>query len=97
MEYGARAAVVIILVGTSLSRHYVRSAFDLYLQGRGESIAALVYCGDHGIPGGSSSTTPTFPPCLASAQSFWCGIGISAIKGNLIEAAALRVRVHPTN
>ncbi len=44
-------AAGLILVGTSLSRHYVRSAFDVYLQGRGESIAALVYYRDDGIPG----------------------------------------------
>lgn len=44
-------AAGLILVGTSLSRHYVRSAFDVYLQGRAESIAALVYYRDDGIPG----------------------------------------------
>ncbi len=44
-------AAGLILVGTSLSRHYVRSAFDVYLQGRGESLAALVYYRDDGIPG----------------------------------------------
>src|ERR1700757_3777478 len=44
-------ATGLILVGTSLSRHYVRSAFDVYLQGRGESLAALVYYRDDGIPG----------------------------------------------
>jgi signal transduction histidine kinase len=44
-------AAGLILVGTSLSRHYVRSAFDVYLQGRAESIAALVYFRDDGIPG----------------------------------------------
>src|ERR1700757_295436 len=44
-------ATGLILVGTSLSRHYVRSAFDVYLQGRAESIAALVYYRDDGVPG----------------------------------------------
>ena len=44
-------AAALILVGTSLSRHYVRSAFDVYLQGRAESIAALVYYRDDGVPG----------------------------------------------
>lgn len=44
-------AAGLILVGTSLSRHYVRSAFDVYLQGRAESIAALVYYRDDGVPG----------------------------------------------
>lgn len=44
-------AAGLVLVGTSLSRHYLRSAFDVYIQGRAQSIAALVYYRDDGIPG----------------------------------------------
>ena len=40
-----------VLVGTSFSRHYIRSAFDVFLEGRAESVAALVYFRDDGIPG----------------------------------------------
>ena len=40
-----------VLVGTSFSRHYIRSAFDVFLEGRAESVAALVYYRDDGIPG----------------------------------------------
>lgn len=39
------------LVGTSFSRHYIRSAFDVFLEGRAQSIAALVYFRDDGVPG----------------------------------------------
>lgn len=44
-------AIGLVIVGTSLSRHYIRSAFDVYLQGRAQSIAALVYYRDDGRPG----------------------------------------------
>jgi signal transduction histidine kinase len=44
-------AAGLVLVGTSLSRHYIRSAFDVYIQGRAQSIAALVYFRDDGVPG----------------------------------------------
>jgi signal transduction histidine kinase len=43
-------AVCLVIVGTSFSRHYVRSGFDVYLQGRAQSIAALVYYPDNGSP-----------------------------------------------
>ena len=41
----------LVVVGTSFSRHYLRRAFDVFLQGRAESVAALVYYRDDGIPG----------------------------------------------
>lgn len=41
----------LVLVGTSFSRHYLRKAFDVFLQGRAESVAALVYYRDDGVPG----------------------------------------------
>ena len=44
-------AVGLVIVGTSFSRHYIRSAFDVYIQGRAQSITALVYFRDDGIPG----------------------------------------------
>lgn len=44
-------AVGLVLVGTSFSRHYIQRAFDVYLQGRAESIAAIVYYPDDGRPG----------------------------------------------
>jgi signal transduction histidine kinase len=44
-------AVGLVLVGTSFSRHYIRRAFDVYLEGRAESIAAIVYYPDDGSPG----------------------------------------------
>lgn len=44
-------AAGLVLVGTSLSHHYIRSAFDVYIQGRAQSIAALVYYRDDGVPG----------------------------------------------
>lgn len=36
-------AVGLVVVGTSFSHYYIRSAFDVYLEGRAQSIAALVY------------------------------------------------------
>jgi signal transduction histidine kinase len=44
-------AAGLVIVGTTFSRHYIRSAFDVYVQGRAQSIAALVYFRDDGIPG----------------------------------------------
>lgn len=44
-------AICLVIVGTSFSSHYIRSAFDVYIQGRAESIAALVYYPDDGSPG----------------------------------------------
>lgn len=44
-------AAGLFLVGTSFSRHYIRRAFDVYLEGRAQSIAALVYYPDDGSPG----------------------------------------------
>jgi signal transduction histidine kinase len=44
-------AVGLVVVGTSFSWHYGRRAFDVSLQGRAESIAAMVYYPDDGSPG----------------------------------------------
>lgn len=44
-------AIGMVVVATSFSRHYGRRAFDVSLQGRAESIAALVYYPDDGSPG----------------------------------------------
>lgn len=44
-------AAILVLVGASFSRHYIRSAFDVYIRGRARSVAALVYYRDDGIPG----------------------------------------------
>lgn len=44
-------AAGLVIVGTSFSRHYILSAFDVYIQGRAQSIAALVYFRDDGVPG----------------------------------------------
>jgi signal transduction histidine kinase len=44
-------AVGLVIVGTSFSHYYIRSAFDVYLEGRAQSIAALVYYPDDGSPG----------------------------------------------
>ena len=44
-------AVGLAIVGTSFSRHYIRRAFDVYLEGRAQSIAATVYYPDDGSPG----------------------------------------------
>ena len=41
-------AAALVLVGTSFSRHYIRRAFDVYLEGRAQSIAATVYYSDDG-------------------------------------------------
>lgn len=41
-------AIGLVMVGTSFSRHYLEHAFDIYLQGRAESIAAIVYFADDG-------------------------------------------------
>lgn len=41
----------LVLVGTSFSKYSLRRAFDVFLQGRAESVAALVYYRDDGIPG----------------------------------------------
>jgi signal transduction histidine kinase len=44
-------AVGLVVIATSFSRHYGRRAFDVSLEGRAESIAALVYYPDDGSPG----------------------------------------------
>jgi signal transduction histidine kinase len=44
-------AVGLVVVATAFSRHYGRRAFDVSLEGRAESIAALVYYPDDGSPG----------------------------------------------
>lgn len=44
-------AAGLVFVGASFSRYYVRSAFDVYIEGRARSVAALVYYRDDGIPG----------------------------------------------
>ena len=44
-------ATGLVIVGTSFSRYYIRSAFDVYIRGRARSVAALVYYRDDGIPG----------------------------------------------
>ncbi|MGA3133740.1 MAG: HAMP domain-containing sensor histidine kinase [Terracidiphilus sp.] len=41
----------LVFVGTSLSRHSIQGAFDIYLEGRAQSIAAIVYYPDNGKPG----------------------------------------------
>jgi signal transduction histidine kinase len=44
-------AIGLVIVGTSFSGHYIQSAFDVYIQGRAQSVAALVYYPDDGSPG----------------------------------------------
>jgi signal transduction histidine kinase len=44
-------AIGLVIVGTSFSGYYIRSAFDVYIQGRAQSVAALVYYPDDGSPG----------------------------------------------
>jgi signal transduction histidine kinase len=44
-------AIGLVLVGTSFSRHYIQRAFDVYLEGRAQSIASIVYYPDGGRPG----------------------------------------------
>ena len=44
-------AAGLAVVGISFSRHYIQSAFDVYIDGRAQSIAALVYFRDDGVPG----------------------------------------------
>ena len=44
-------AIGLVLVGTSFSRHSIRRAFDVYLEGRAQTIAAIVYFPDDGRPG----------------------------------------------
>lgn len=44
-------AAGLVVVGASFSRYYIRSAFDVYIEGRARSVAALVYYRDDGIPG----------------------------------------------
>lgn len=41
----------LVFVATSFSRHYIERAFDVYLEGRAQSIAAIVYYPDGGKPG----------------------------------------------
>jgi signal transduction histidine kinase len=41
----------LVLVGSSLSRRSIQRAFDVYLEGRAQSIAAIVYYPDDGRPG----------------------------------------------
>ena len=44
-------AIGLVYVGTSLSRHSIQRAFDVYLEGRAQSIAAIVYYPDNNAPG----------------------------------------------
>jgi signal transduction histidine kinase len=44
-------AIGLVFVGTSLSRHSIQRAFDVYLEGRAQSVAAIVYYPDNGRPG----------------------------------------------
>jgi signal transduction histidine kinase len=44
-------AIGLVFVGTSLSRHSIQRAFDVYLEGRAQSVAAIVYYPDDGRPG----------------------------------------------
>lgn len=44
-------AIGLVFVGTSLSRQSIQGAFDVYLEGRAQSIAAIVYYPDNGRPG----------------------------------------------
>ncbi len=44
-------ATGLVVVGTSLSRRSIQRAFDVYLEGRAQSIAAIVYYPDGGRPG----------------------------------------------
>jgi signal transduction histidine kinase len=44
-------AIGLAFVGTSLSRHSIQGAFDVYLEGRAQSVAAIVYYPDDGRPG----------------------------------------------
>jgi signal transduction histidine kinase len=44
-------AIGLVAVGTSFSRYYLMHAFDIYIEGRAQSIAALVYYPDDGRPG----------------------------------------------
>lgn len=41
-------AIALVIVGTSFSRHYIQRAFDVYLEGRAQTIAAIVYYSDDG-------------------------------------------------
>src|ERR1039458_9372933 len=41
-------AIGLVAVGTSFSRYYLMHAFDIYIEGRAQSIAALVYYPDDG-------------------------------------------------
>ncbi|HZB87510.1 MAG TPA: HAMP domain-containing sensor histidine kinase [Terracidiphilus sp.] len=44
-------AMGLVIIGTSFSYHYIRRAFDVYVDGRAQSVAALVYYPDDGSPG----------------------------------------------
>lgn len=54
-------AIGLVAVGTSFSRHYIRSAFDVYIGGRARSVAALVYYGNDGR-GGLLFNSAQVPP-----------------------------------
>lgn len=56
-------ATGLVIVGATLSRYYIRSAFDVYIRGRARSVAALVYYRDDGIPGllFNASKVPSSP------------------------------------
>ncbi len=41
----------LVVVGTAFSSHYLRQAFDVYLEGRAQTISALVYYPDDGSTG----------------------------------------------
>lgn len=55
-------AIGLVLVGTSFSRHSIRRAFDVYLEGRAQTIAAIVYYPDDGRPGLLFNNAKVPPP-----------------------------------
>jgi signal transduction histidine kinase len=65
-------ATGLVLVGTSFSRHYARRAFDVLLEGRAQSIAAIVYYPDDGSPGLLFNETKVPPNSNREHQDlFW--------------------------
>lgn len=55
-------AIGLVLVGTSFSRRSIRRAFDVYLEGRAQMIAAIVYFPDDGSPGLLFNSAKVPPP-----------------------------------
>src|SRR5579871_2319397 len=41
-------AIGLVIVGTSFSRHYLERAYDVYLEGRAQSVGSIVYYADDG-------------------------------------------------